>query len=157
MIVLVAKSGEYSIQRGSQHLQQQARKTAVISTAKSDAVDAEDMAEVRNRKHEALRLSPVATRDICVLTFKIHPISFIMSFIDDLPIMSNGSKAIFQTMPIDIIYIVFDQLALPDGSPDIETLLGTLPHVSSSISEKALSYIKSYWHLSTSSVVPLIE
>ncbi|KAJ5188815.1 hypothetical protein N7491_005136 [Penicillium cf. griseofulvum] len=31
-----------------------------------------------------------------------------MSFIDDLRILSNGSKTILQVTPTDIMYIVFD-------------------------------------------------
>ncbi|KAJ5130633.1 uncharacterized protein N7515_006672 [Penicillium bovifimosum] len=61
--------------------------------------------------------------------------------------MSNGNKSILQVMPVDIIYIIFDKLALPDGSPDIETLLVTLPHVSRGIAEKARRYTKSHWSL----------
>ncbi|KAJ5960578.1 uncharacterized protein N7479_007728 [Penicillium vulpinum] len=70
-----------------------------------------------------------------------------MSFIGDLPVMPNGGKAILQAMPIDIMYIVFDQLALEDGSIDVRTLLVTLPHVSKRIAEKAHRYTKSYCHL----------
>ncbi|KAJ5468071.1 hypothetical protein N7475_005823 [Penicillium sp. IBT 31633x] len=51
-----------------------------------------------------------------------------MSFIEGLPIMPNGSKAILQVMPIDIMYIIFDELALSDGSLDIKTLLLVLPY-----------------------------
>jgi hypothetical protein len=70
-----------------------------------------------------------------------------MSFIGDLPIMSNGNRSILQAMPIDVIYIIFDELALPDGGLDLETLLVTLPHVSKGIAEKARQYTKSHWHL----------
>lgn len=70
-----------------------------------------------------------------------------MSFIEGLPIMPNGSKAILQVMPIDIMYIIFDELALSDGSLDIKTLLLVLPYVSRHIAEKAHRYTKSHWNL----------
>ncbi|OQE03721.1 hypothetical protein PENSOL_c001G11507 [Penicillium solitum] len=54
-----------------------------------------------------------------------------MPFIDDLPIMTDGNKAILQAMPTDITYIVFDRLSL-----EIETLLVILPRASKRIAEK---------------------
>lgn len=62
---------------------------------------------------------------------RLPTIIITVSFIDDLPVMTDGNKSILQAIPTDITHIVFDRLSLKTETP-----LVIWPYASKHITEK---------------------
>lgn len=62
---------------------------------------------------------------------RLPTIIITVSFIDDLPVMTDGNKSILQAIPTEFTHIVFDRLSLKTETP-----LVIWPYASKHITEK---------------------